>query len=190
MYLGKIVEIGPTDEIFHTPRHPYTKALLRAIPDPDPARGVARDLPRGEVPDAANPPAGCPFHPRCPEAFAPCGWEARDLPMVLDQRWTDVPVEQFAAESELVGAVGPSGDISSPRPEELLTLLQDERRARPDEPLWSAVTGMTVTGSGVQVEFGERYVPRLLPVAGAPVEVSCHRYHEPREGGGGRDPAQ
>ena len=65
MYLGKIVEIGPVAEIFDSPRHPYTKALLRAVPDPDPSRGVARDLPRGEVPDAARPPLGCSFHPRC-----------------------------------------------------------------------------------------------------------------------------
>ncbi|MGH8859723.1 MAG: ABC transporter ATP-binding protein, partial [Jatrophihabitantaceae bacterium] len=78
MYLGKIVEIGPVAEIFENPRHPYTKALLKAVPDPDPSRGVARDLPRGEVPDAARPPLGCSFHPRCVEAFGPCGWESRD----------------------------------------------------------------------------------------------------------------
>ena len=53
MYLGRIVEIGATDEIFANPRHPYTESLLRAIPDPDPSAGVPRNLPRGEVPDAA-----------------------------------------------------------------------------------------------------------------------------------------
>ncbi len=56
MYLGRIVEIGPTEEIFANPRHPYTKALLKAIPEPDPDRMVPRDLPRGEIPDAAEPP--------------------------------------------------------------------------------------------------------------------------------------
>ncbi|HJQ42356.1 MAG TPA: ABC transporter ATP-binding protein, partial [Jatrophihabitantaceae bacterium] len=91
MYLGKIVEIGPVSEIFENPRHPYTKALLRAVPDPDPSRAVARDLPRGEIPDAADPPLGCSFHPRCPSAFGPCGWEPRDVRMVLEQRWTQVP---------------------------------------------------------------------------------------------------
>ena len=70
MYLGRIVEIGPTEEIFANPRHPYTKALLKAIPEPDPSRMVPRDLPRGEIPDAAEPPLGCAFHPRCPEAVA------------------------------------------------------------------------------------------------------------------------
>lgn len=73
MYLGRIVEIGPTEEIFADPKHPYTKALLRAIPEPDPERMVPRDLPRGEIADAAQPPLGCHFHPRCPEAVAQCG---------------------------------------------------------------------------------------------------------------------
>src|SRR4051794_12975151 len=71
MYLGKIVEIGPVAEIFDNPRHPYTKALLLAVPDPDPSRTIARDLPRGEIPDASAPPARCSFHPRCPAGVAP-----------------------------------------------------------------------------------------------------------------------
>ena len=79
MYLGRIVEIGPAEAIYADPKHPYTQALLRAIPEPDPARAVPRDLPRGEVPDAASPPLGCSFHPRCPRAFEPCGWESRPL---------------------------------------------------------------------------------------------------------------
>ncbi len=79
LYLGRIVEIGPSEAIYEDPKHPYTKALLRAIPEPDPRRSVPRDLPRGEVPDAARPPLGCSFHPRCPAAFEVCGWESRDL---------------------------------------------------------------------------------------------------------------
>ena len=84
MYLGRIVEIGPAAEIYSNPRHPYTVSLLRAIPEPDPARAVPRDLPRGEVPDAVAPPLGCSFHPRCPRAFEVCGWESRDLRSQLD----------------------------------------------------------------------------------------------------------
>ncbi len=66
LYLGRVVEIGPSEAIYSDPKHPYTKALLRAIPDPDPRHNVPRDLPPGEVPDAARPPLGCAFHPRCP----------------------------------------------------------------------------------------------------------------------------
>src|SRR5699024_10410174 len=73
MYLGRIVEIGDTAEIFADPKHPYTKSLLKAIPEPDPDKSLSYDLPRGEIPDAANPPLGCAFHPRCPDAFSKCG---------------------------------------------------------------------------------------------------------------------
>jgi peptide/nickel transport system ATP-binding protein len=140
MYLGKIVEVGPVSEIFENPRHPYTKALLRAVPDPDPSRSVARDLPRGEIPDAADPPLGCSFHPRCPSAFGPCGWEPRDVRMVLEQRWTQVPPSQYQSESKLVadGARFASTNAihaASGSPGEVLALLSDEREQRPDEPL-------------------------------------------------------
>ena len=67
MYLGRIVEIGATEEIFANPKHPYTQSLLRAIPDPDPSRSIPRDLPRGEVPDAARAAAGLLLPPPLPE---------------------------------------------------------------------------------------------------------------------------
>jgi oligopeptide/dipeptide ABC transporter ATP-binding protein len=193
MYLGKIVEIGPTAEIFANPRHPYTKALLRAVPEPDPSRGVARDLPRGEVPDAARPPLGCSFHPRCNEAFKPCGWEARDIRMVLEQRWTEVSAEQFRTESELFGPAG-HFDIAEVRPgvallhpgkgaaEDAVEVLAAARAADRSEPLWSGVTDLRAEGGKVRVEFAPRYEPRLLPVADAAVDVSCHHYHRPEEG--------
>ena len=72
MYLGRIVEIGPKDEIFRRPHHPYTKALLNAVPIPDPKRRRLHELPRGEIPSAVFPPSGCHFHPRCPLATAQC----------------------------------------------------------------------------------------------------------------------
>ena len=89
MYLGRIVEIGSVEQIFNDPKHPYTQALIRAIPEPDPDKALPRDLPRGEIPDAARPPLGCSFHPRCPKAFDICGWESRDLRSILEERWVD-----------------------------------------------------------------------------------------------------
>ncbi len=72
MYLGRIVEHGSVDEVLSDPRHPYTRALLSAVPVADPAsrREVIRL--QGDLPSPVNPPAGCYFHPRCPAAFAPC----------------------------------------------------------------------------------------------------------------------
>ncbi|MGW3352845.1 ABC transporter ATP-binding protein [Nonomuraea rubra] len=71
MYLGKIVEVGDTAEVWANPRHPYTKALMAAIPQPDGLGVLPAELP-GDVPDPANPPAGCRFSPRCPLVMDVC----------------------------------------------------------------------------------------------------------------------
>ena len=80
MYLGRIVETAPTARLFSEPLHPYTQALLAAIPIPDPARRRTRPpVPRGEVPSPIDPPKGCHFHPRCPLAMDRCRGESPQL---------------------------------------------------------------------------------------------------------------
>ena len=83
MYLGRIVEIAPRDELFQNPQHPYTQALLDAVPVPDPAVEAERpqQLIAGEVPSVRNPPTGCRFHPRCPIAERVCSERTPELAM-------------------------------------------------------------------------------------------------------------
>jgi oligopeptide transport system ATP-binding protein len=74
MYLGRIVEMADADTLFDSPMHPYTRALLAAVPVPDPNVEQGRDFQpvKGEIPSPMNPPSGCVFHPRCPMAVARC----------------------------------------------------------------------------------------------------------------------
>ena len=79
-YLGRIVELGEAEDIHANPRHPYTRALLAAIPTPDPsARKRERTTITGDLPSPINPPSGCPFHPRCPHATERCSAEVPAL---------------------------------------------------------------------------------------------------------------
>jgi peptide/nickel transport system ATP-binding protein len=76
MYLGRVVETAPREALFFNAQHPYTQALLSAVPEPVPGRRRARQVPQGDVPSPARPPSGCHFHPRCPRAIARCAEEA------------------------------------------------------------------------------------------------------------------
>ncbi len=184
MYLGRVVEIGETAEIFQSPKHPYTKALLAAIPDPDPSRSMSRDLLSGEIPDAAEPPLGCAFHPRCPEAFEKCGWEARDLVAELESHWLktgittfDVERAQIANLDQLNEQKGGSAHLKAAgdgTPESLVELLEEVRRENPDARIWKGVESIEADGSGVEVRFHDGSDPQLRRADG--VDVACHLF--------------
>jgi peptide/nickel transport system ATP-binding protein len=84
MYLGQIVELGSLEEIYRDPLHPYTQALLAAVPVPDPRYRRTTPMPRGEIPNPINPPAGCRFHPRCPVSMKQCSLDAPQLVQVSE----------------------------------------------------------------------------------------------------------
>jgi peptide/nickel transport system ATP-binding protein len=81
MYLGQIVEVGVLRDVYRHPLHPYTRALLAAVPVPDPRVRRTEPMPRGEIPNPIDPPSGCRFHPRCPDAREAC---SREEPTLVD----------------------------------------------------------------------------------------------------------
>ena len=79
MYLGKVMEYGKTEDLFKNPLHPYTQALLQAVPIPDPRKRSEKKIPSGEIPSPLNPPKGCVFHPRCPMVLERCSVDVPQL---------------------------------------------------------------------------------------------------------------
>ena len=88
MYLGKIMEMAPSDTLYETPNHPYTEALLSAVPIPEPGRKRKRTVLMGDIPSAINPPSGCVFRSRCPRAEAICAREVPELKRVGDDHFS------------------------------------------------------------------------------------------------------
>ncbi len=102
MYVGKLVELAPTDELLRNPRHPYTEALVSAVPPADPLIKMERVILEGDVPSPANPPAGCVFHPRCRYAQDIC---REQTPPLVDIGPGHMARCHFADELELQGVI-------------------------------------------------------------------------------------
>ncbi|MDZ7749685.1 MAG: ABC transporter ATP-binding protein [Halofilum sp. (in: g-proteobacteria)] len=188
LYLGNFVEWGNADTLFDDPRHPYTRSLLDAIPLPEAGRRHReKTLPRGEIPDAARPPAGCRFHPRCPKAFEECGWEGRDLVDAIEERWTEVDAGVFEAELALFGRLEKAEvgreqvRFRGSRPEEIAAWLREHGPHLPTN-VFAAVTEIVTDRGGVTVRFRPAYEPGEQRVAGR--QAACHLYGiHPRPGG-------
>jgi peptide/nickel transport system ATP-binding protein len=110
LYVGKVVELASTEDLYERPMHPYTEALMSAVPNPDPTVRSKRIVLSGEIPDPASPPSGCYFHPRCPYAQDRCRTEAPPLRGVAPGR---LAACHFAEELTLRGAEAEPTTVSS-----------------------------------------------------------------------------
>ena len=131
MYLGKVVELAPVEDVYQKPRHPYANALLSAVPVPDPRSAGQREriILVGDVPSPVNPPSGCRFHPRCPKARDRCVSEEPELSARLGDSAEHVTACHFPVE---VGE-----DLTKAKPE----ISEDERVVEPE-----VVSGETLQG--------------------------------------------
>ena len=192
MYLGEIVEIGPTEDVFETPQHPYTRALLSSIPEPDPwSRGLGTVL-TGDVPSPSNPPAGCRFHTRCPELIPPddydlgaAEWRATmNLRIRLQGRGIDVDsVREFAAADSSVAPEAVDDDAVATAVRDEFGIPDQLSDPRAERVLREALDAV-VEGSPADARdrlaaafptVCARERPVLEPV-GTNHEAACHRH--------------
>ena len=172
MYLGKMVEEGPKEQVVRNPRHPYTKALITVVPVPDPDRRHQRTILKGERPDPSDIPAGCRFHPRCPVAFEACGWEAHEL---LD----DLKELALASgrEPKFLASLAVDGPLSLFLPwdsSEAETWLREQMAAKAEEyRSLKAIRSIEKANGGLRILLHEGREPMLKSVAPG-VRVACH----------------
>jgi len=173
MYLGKIVEQGPTRELIKNPRHPYTKALVSVVPVPDPDRRRERIILKGERPDPSAIPPGCRFHPRCPVAFERCGWTADEVLADLKGLVAGLPTGSLFTTATPDGARAFTMPGAPPGAESTLRDLVSHRSE--DVRALKAIRSIERRGDGVRVSLHDFTEPELKDVT-ADTKVSCHLF--------------
>jgi len=179
LYLGRIMEIGETEKVIAQAAHPYTQMLLAAVPIPDPDTDRKRVDPRGEIPDPIDMPNGCRFHPRCPKAFARCGWEGKDVRNLLENPEYEELIKPFA------------GEISGYEIEglDLLIKMQWKNEARWAElqktlekimennnsTMLEAMTEMKVEDNLLRISFPEKVDPQIKSID-TDHDVACYLF--------------
>ncbi len=173
MYLGKIVEQGPTRELIKNPRHPYTKALVSVVPVPDPDRRRERIILKGERPDPSSIPPGCRFHPRCPVAFERCGWTSDEVLADLKGLVAGLPTGSLFATATSDGARAFTMPGAPPGAESTLRDLVAHRSE--DVRALKAIRSIERLGDAVRVSLHDFAEPQLKDVT-ADTKVSCHLF--------------
>ena len=136
MYLGKIVEIGPRRDIFLAPKHPYTQALLSAVPIPEPGAGRTRIVLKGDVPSPINPPSGCVFHTRCWKAQEQCKVE---VPLIRELSPGHQIACHFPEDRPVFGQGGPTIHGAAPTEVELTEQERDRALLDPGDSTGAAI---------------------------------------------------
>jgi len=191
MYAGQIVEKGETEVVFSSPSHPYTIALMSAIPVPDPVSKREKILLKGEIPDLSKPPNGCRFHPRCPRALANCGWTAEEVSTTLSelitsghhpelgeifrnpsQKVVDEVTFEIEAGRELKG-----GEI------EVVRSAVEKEKESPLFPALRAVKDISGLPDGIRVSLTPPFVPRFTDLGDLHF-VACNLFPPNPEQGG------
>jgi len=177
MYVGKIVEISEKELLFNEPLHPYSKALLSALPSKDPSkRTLARaEILSGEVASPANPPAGCKFHPRCKYAFIECGWGSDDLATYLREYMGEKVSLKAAAKGSFHLEIWPSArEVINPINVMISDLVAKGKEQK--KPLFEAIDGLKNVDGRIHIYFMEKSEPELVERVCKDRYVACSLY--------------
>ncbi len=181
LYLGRLAEIGPTAEVIENPRHPYTRLLTAAVPSPNPDLERKHVDARGEIPDPLSIPNGCRFHRRCPFALAHCGFEGRDLKLLIENAENGRAEALRAAVTrlEVEGTSLIMRLADGTEPSEAAQTVKELMREH-DQPIDEAVEEITVDERYIEIRFPRLPEPEHYEV-GARHTVACFLY-EPERG--------
>ena len=175
MYVGKVMEFCDKERLFSEPLHPYSKALLSAVPSMNPAKrklASAEILP-GEVASPANPPVGCRFHPRCKFAFKECGWGSEDLAIYLKDNYEDdLNILTTVIDGYQLEIASPGTDIQ----ETLGKINEIIEKGKESLPLFESITHVDVHGERITVKFEEKDEPSLVEREAKDHYVACLLY--------------
>lgn len=182
MYLGRIVERAPTPELFGNALHPYTKALLSAIPVPDPSRRRERIILPGDIPSPINPPTGCRFHTRCAFVLVHCGWSPRDIATTAARLFDPSRNPDAAGLPELEEVVIQGDRLvleyrEPPMEEQRLRVeaLVKAQAALPDGLRFRAIQDVVLNDGRIALVFLHPVEPPLLEVSGEHF-AACYLY--------------